>query len=114
MLLSAVIFGLWHVPVSLMMIHGGWLRLVVYVVKISLLGIMFGWLFIRSKSLIPPSLAHGLWNTLEYTFWGHGNEPGLFIGTNRVLFDPEEGIAGTIVLLIAGIVLLFRLALKKT
>lgn len=106
---SSVIFGLWHIPVGVMVIHGGWLRLITYTVNIACLGVVFGWLFIRSGSLIPACLAHGAWNALEYTFWGMGNAQGVFTGAHRILFDPEEGIAGTIVLLIVGVVLLVRL-----
>ncbi len=108
-MISAIIFGVWHVPVSIFMIHGGWSRLIIYIVNISLLGVFFGWLFVQSKSLVPPSIAHGLWNVLEYTFWGMGNEQGLLSGYNRVLYDPEEGVAGTIILLITGSILLYRL-----
>ncbi|HDQ00453.1 MAG TPA: CPBP family intramembrane metalloprotease [bacterium] len=111
-MISAIMFGLWHAPIALLLIKGGWLRGIIYIVNISLLGIVFGWLFIRSKSLIPPSIAHGLWNALEYTFWGMGNEQGLLLGSHRVLFDPEEGVAGTLILLVMGARLLIQL--KKT
>lgn len=109
-LFSSVIFGLWHLPVGVLVIHGGWLRLITYTVNIACLGVVFGWLFVRSGSLIPACLAHGAWNALEYTFWGMGNAQGVFTGAHRILFDPEEGVAGTIVLLIVGVVLLVRLS----
>jgi membrane protease YdiL (CAAX protease family) len=109
-LISSVIFGLWHIPVGLLVVHSGWLRLIIYAVNIACVGVVFGWLFVRSGSLIPACLAHGVWNALEYTFWGMGNMQGVFTGTHRILFDPEEGVAGTIVLLIAGVVLLVRLS----
>ena len=109
-LISSAIFGLWHIPVGVLVIHGGWLRLITYTVNIACLGVVFGWLFVRSSSLIPACLAHGIWNALEYTFWGMGNAQGVFTGAHRILFDPEEGVAGTIVLMIAAIVLLVRLS----
>ena len=112
MIISAIIFGVWHAPVSLLVIKGEWLRFIIYILNISLLGVFFGWLFIRSKSLIPPSIAHGLWNALEYTLWGMENEQELLTGNYRVLFDPEEGIAGTIILLITVSILSYRLIFK--
>ncbi len=112
-LFSSLLFGLWHVPVSILIIKSGWLRVILYAVNISLLGIGFGWLFIRSGSLIPPCIAHGLWNALEYTFWGMGNHTGVFVGSQRVLFDPEEGAAGTIILLIFAVVFMIKLGKLK-
>lgn len=113
-LFSSLLFGLWHIPVAILIIKSGWLRVILYAVNITLLGIGFGWLFIRSESLVTPCLAHGLWNSLEYTFWGMGNHKGVFTGNQRVLFDPEEGAAGTIVLLIFAVVFMIKLRkLKK-
>ncbi|MFO7891994.1 MAG: CPBP family intramembrane glutamic endopeptidase [bacterium] len=108
-LFASIIFGLWHIPVAILIIKSGWLRVILYAVNITLLGIGFGWLFIRSESLVTPCLAHGLWNSLEYTFWGMGNHKGVFTGNQRVLFDPEEGAAGTIVLLIFAVVFMIKL-----
>jgi len=108
-LISSLLFGLWHVPVAILIIKSGWLRAGVYAVNISLLGLVFGWLLVKSKSLIPPCIAHGLWNALEYTFWGMGNQTGVFPGTHRILFDPEEGAAGTLVLLIFSLLILINL-----
>jgi len=112
-LFSSLLFGLWHVPVAILIIKSGWLRIFLYAVNISLLGIGFGWLFIRSGSLIPACIAHGLWNALEYTFWGMGNHTGVFVGAQRVLFDPEEGAAGTIILLIFAVFFMINLGKLK-
>lgn len=112
-LFSSLLFGLWHIPVAILIIKSGWLRVSLYAVNISLLGVVLGWLLVKSKSLIPPCIAHGLWNALEYTFWGMGNHKGIFTGTHRVLFDPEEGAAGTLILLIFGIGLLINMKRNK-
>jgi membrane protease YdiL (CAAX protease family) len=103
LLLSAVLFGVWHFPTSLFVLHTDWPTRLVYVLNISLLGFLFGHVFLQSRSLIPPSLFHGIWNALDYTFFGFGSTRGIFAGTSRILFDPDEGIVGTVVLLAAVI-----------
>lgn len=101
--LSAVLFGVWHFPTSLLVLHRDWPTRFVYVLNISLVGFLFGHVFLRSGSLVPSSLFHGVWNALDYTFFGFGATRGIFLGTSRILFDPDEGIVGTVVLLAAVI-----------
>jgi len=103
LLLSAVLFGVWHFPTSLFVLHTDWPIRLVYVLNISLLGFLFGHVYLQSRSLIPPSLFHGVWNALDYTMFGFGSTRGIFAGTSRILFDPDEGIMGTVVLLAAVI-----------
>jgi len=102
LLASAVMFGLWHLPPSLFFLHGEWAVRTVYFIDITLLGVVLGSLFLRSGSLLPCALLHGVWNALDYTFFGFGDTPGILPGASRVLFDPDEGIAGTLFLLIAA------------
>lgn len=109
LLLSSALFGLWHIPPSLILLGSGVGRCVVYVFNIFLLGILLGYLFLESKSLFAPSLFHGVWNALEYTFFGYGNIQGVFLGTDRILFDPEEGLIGTAVLLAFSFVALRKI-----
>jgi membrane protease YdiL (CAAX protease family) len=108
-LLSSLLFGLWHIPPSLILLGSGWARTAIYAVNIFLFGLMLGCLFSVSKSLIPSSLCHGIWNALEYSLFGYGNTQALFAGNSRVLFDPEEGLIGTAVLLVGGIVFLGKM-----
>ena len=103
LILSGVLFGAWHLPTSVFVLHAGWPIRLVYLANISLVGFLFGHVFLQSKSLIPPSLFHGVWNALDYTFFGFGTTRGIFPGTSRILFDPDEGIVGTVVLLAAVI-----------
>ncbi len=102
LLASSVMFGLWHLPPSLFFLHGEGAVRAVYVIDIALLGVVLGGLFLRSGSLLPCALLHGVWNALDYTLFGFGDTPGILPGTERVLFDPDEGVAGTIFLLIVA------------
>lgn len=99
LLISSVLFGLWHIPPSLILLGSGIGRCAVYVFNIFLLGILLGYLFHASKSLFAPSLFHGFWNALEYALFGYGDIQGVFLGADRILFDPEEGLIGSVVLL---------------
>jgi membrane protease YdiL (CAAX protease family) len=112
LLFSSLLFGLWHLPPSLILIGSGVGRSTIYVFNIFLLGILFGYLFLESKSLLPSSIFHGIWNALEYTFFGYGSLEGVFIGNSRIIFDPEEGLVGTAVLLTFSLVVLWKLKKK--
>ena|GEM_PF-3314287 len=102
-LLSALLFGFWHLPASLFVLHPDRVTSVVYVLNIVLLGILLAGLYLESGSLIPPSICHGVWNALDYTLFGFGATRGVFPGQSRIIFDPDEGIVGTMVLLAACI-----------
>ncbi len=103
LMLSGALFGLWHLPMSRFVLHAGWPDTIVYILNISLVGFLFGHVFLRSRSLITPSLFHGVWNALDYTLFRFGSTRGIFAGTSRILFDPDEGLIGTLVLLAAVI-----------
>ncbi|MBI1933005.1 MAG: CPBP family intramembrane metalloprotease [Ignavibacteriales bacterium] len=112
--ISSIIFGLWHLPISIWLIGFDPIRTSIYILNMFLLGSVFSSLFLESRSLIPVAIFHALWNTLEYNLYGFANQTGLLTGTNRILFDPEEGIIGTAVLLIWAVVLFSKkLELKK-
>lgn len=112
--ISSIIFGLWHLPISIWLIGFDPIRTSIYILNMFLLGSVFSSLFLESRSLIPVAIFHALWNTLEYNLYGFANQTGLLTGTNRILFDPEEGIIGTAALLIWAVVLFSKkLELKK-
>ncbi len=106
LIFSSLLFGLWHLPLSFILFGSGILRSLIYSFNIFLLGILFGYVFLESGSLIPSSLFHGVWNALEYALFGLGNFQELFIGKSRIIFDPEEGLVGSAVL---GLFVLFYL-----
>jgi len=106
--LSSLLFGAWHYPAAIILWDLGIFGSTLYVLNISLLGVLFGYVFLKSKSLVACSISHAVWNALEYSLFGVGNTEGLFAGSSRVLFDPEEGIIGTVVLTIVALVLALR------
>jgi uncharacterized protein len=113
-LISSFIFGLWHLPISIWLIGFDPIRTTIYIFNMFLLGSIFASLFLESKSLIPVAIFHALWNTLEYNLFGFANQTGFLTGANRIIFDPEEGIIGTVALLIwVGVLFSKKLELKK-
>jgi len=108
LLFSSILFGLWHLPPSLFFLHQGWTVRLVYFVDICLLAILLGSLFLRSGSILPCAVMHGVWNGLDYTLFGFGDTRGVLQGPTRVLFDMDEGVAGTVVLLTAVTLILLR------
>ncbi len=112
LLYSSVLFGIWHIPPSILLLSSEVTRTAIYAVNIFLLGILFSYLFLESRSLIPSSIFHGVWNALEYTLFGYGNSQGVILGNSRILFDPEEGLVGTFVLLVFSIVVTWKIKKK--
>lgn len=92
---TSVAFALWHAAAT--RLPGFELPLAVvpvYLLNMALVGLMFGLLRQISGSLVAPAMAHALWNTLAYGFFGQGTSPGL-LGIERYwIFDPERGWAG--------------------
>ena len=66
LLLSGVIWGLWHAPLILLGYNypdaPGWLGLTMMIGMCILVGAVFGWLRLRSESVWPAALAHGAFN----------------------------------------------------
>jgi membrane protease YdiL (CAAX protease family) len=113
LIFSSFLFGIWHIPISAILLKTGILRNITYVFNIFLLGILFGYFFLESKSLIPSSLFHGIWNSLSYTLFGFGNIKAVFLGDSRIIFDPEEGLVGTIVLVAFSLIVLQKIRKQK-
>lgn len=65
-LVSGVIWGLWHAPLVLLGYNypsaPGWLGVLMMCVTCILVGGVLGWLRLRSDSVWPPALAHGVFN----------------------------------------------------
>jgi hypothetical protein len=66
LLVSGVIWGLWHAPVILLGYNypdaPGWLALTAMVGMCTVIGAVFGWLRLRSGSVWPAALAHAAFN----------------------------------------------------
>ncbi|WP_431867701.1 CPBP family intramembrane glutamic endopeptidase [Nocardiopsis eucommiae] len=72
LLVSGVIWGLWHAPLILLGYNypdaPGWLGLTAMVTMCVLVGAVFGWLRLRSASVWPAALAHAAFNGAGGTF----------------------------------------------
>ncbi|MCX7756026.1 MAG: CPBP family intramembrane metalloprotease [Anaerolineales bacterium] len=68
LLLSGAIWGLWHAPAIILHGHNfpshPYLGVLVMMVGCILLGILFGWLYLKTQSPWAPAFAHGAFNAI--------------------------------------------------
>lgn len=109
-LLSGVIWGLWHAPLILLG-HNypgtpGWLALLAMIAFSTIIGGIFGWLRLRSGSVWPAALAHSTLNAAATLFLVFVAEDGVF--------DPlQANITGWSGWIIPAILLLTIVLLMK-
>lgn len=73
MLISGLLHGLWHLPLMLLtpFYHAGGNRLLVttlFLLTLTVAGVLYGYLRLTSGSIWPAALAHGALNTFWYQF----------------------------------------------
>lgn len=104
LIVQAVIWGFWHVPFVILLGFGNypniWLGALYLWVLISLIGIYFGYLRLKSGSIMTVSWAHGMLNAQSYGVWLI-----IFPSLNRFLY----GFSGLIGIVIFGILALYCL-----
>ncbi len=108
-LITGVIWGLWHTPV-LLLGHNypqlpGWQSVLFMVIFSTLIGGLFAWLTIRTNSVWPAALGH---STLNAT----GGLPLLFSADTT--FDTAHvGITGTTGWLVTAVILIVLISTKS-
>jgi membrane protease YdiL (CAAX protease family) len=111
LLLSGAIWGVWHAPA--IALHGHnfpehpYLGVLVMIVGCMLLGVIFGWLYLKTRSPWAPALAHGAFNAIGPAAIIFLNPEGL----DLALAGNPLGLAGWIpmALIIAALVALNQL-----
>lgn len=69
LVVQALLFGLWHVEANLRMFSGDWWGALAWcIVSQAVIGLFFGLLFQRTRSLIAPAVAHVIINAIGQTF----------------------------------------------
>lgn len=96
LLITSVVFVLWHIPVAFLEFGEGFPRsaIPVYLGNVLLLGLNWGLLRLASGSVFVPAVSHALWNALAYKLFGFGVGYGLLVRSSFRVFDPERGLLG--------------------
>ena len=66
----------------------------VYLFNATLIGAVFGFLRMISRSVVVPSVCHAVWNALDYPLYGFGENVGALGIEATHLFGPEVGVVG--------------------
>ncbi|GAB4502432.1 MAG: CPBP family intramembrane metalloprotease [Anaerolineales bacterium] len=112
-LLTGAIWGLWHAPTTIF--HGynfplhPYLGVVIMTVGCMLLGIIFGWLYLKTQSPWAPALAHGAFNAIAGVSF-------LFLkpdGLDTALAGNPLGVSGWLAMLLVIAVLALLRQLPK-
>lgn len=109
LLLSGCIWGLWHAPTTLL--HGynfplhPYLGMLVMTIGCMFLGVIFGWLYLKTRSPWAPALAHGAFNAVAgVSFFFLAPE-----GLDTALAGSPLGVAGWLAMaVVIGGLLLFK------
>lgn len=69
LVVQALLFGLWHIEANLPLFSGDWWGALAWcIVAQAVIGLFFGLLFQRTRSLIAPAVAHVVSNAMGQTF----------------------------------------------
>lgn len=112
---SSGLFCIWHFAVNFVMPNESLsaFSIPVYLGNILLLGFNMGLLRMASGSIIIPSISHALWNGLLYNLFGFATYTGALQISSYQIFDPERGLLGLALNLIAAIILWKFAAAKR-
>src|SRR5262245_22453605 len=68
LLAHGAIWGFWHAPLIVLIGYNyarhPYLGVLLFVVSMTLLGVLFGWLRLASGSVVPPTIAHASFNAI--------------------------------------------------
>jgi membrane protease YdiL (CAAX protease family) len=93
---SSIAFSAWHF--SAVTLHTGfdlprW-QIPLFMVNAAVLGLIWGLLRWISGSILVASLSHGLWNGMDYVFFGFGTRAGALGIAKTWIYGPEVGFLG--------------------
>lgn len=94
LLLTAVAFASWHLPLFFLNPSFTWSMLPIYITGGIIGGVTFGLLRYISGSIIVSSFSHALWNTIVYILFGFGSTIGILGIKMTNIFSPESGLLG--------------------
>lgn len=60
--ISAILFSLIHLPIALFVLQYSLPSLISYLFLMMVLGIANGYIFLRTESIVTPTISHSLWN----------------------------------------------------
>ena len=108
---SSLAFGAWHL--SAVLLETGFnpplAQVPVFIINAVLLGAIWGMLRLISGSVFVASVAHGVWNGIDYAFFGFGKEVGALGIQQTSIYGPEIGVVGLVLNLVFAAVLWQRL-----
>jgi hypothetical protein len=93
---TSVAFALWHVSWVTLTADGKLpaAQVPVFIVNVIVMGAIWGMMRWISGSVLVASLAHGVWNGIDYVFFAYGTKTGALGIANTVVYGPEVGFLG--------------------
>lgn len=106
LLLSGLIWGVWHCPLLLsgMYMPGVpvWYAVPMFLIIITSVGILIGMITLRSKSVWPAVLMHAVHNSLDQNILAAGT-----VGESKIYFVSETGIITALIVAVLAIGMLY-------
>lgn len=100
---TSLAFALWHLAVPFVEPYFRFPLTVlpVYIANCFLIGMVFGFTRLATGSVVASAFCHALWNAMTYTLYGSGVGTGAFKVASYQVYDPERGVLGLLLNLIA-------------
>lgn len=105
MILSGMIWALWHTPMIILLGFGYgsqiWPGVLLHFVLVSGLGVWMGFIWFKTRSTILAAFMHATFNGNAYGVWAV-----LFISSDKLIIGPG-GVIGSTLCLILGIITIY-------
>jgi membrane protease YdiL (CAAX protease family) len=96
LLVTGLLFMIWHVPVVLLELGPDFPRSAVpmYLLNVLVIGLNWGLMRMASGSILVPAVCHSVWNAMAYKLFGFGSQAGVLSVSSWEVYGPERGILG--------------------
>ncbi len=92
-LLSALLFGIAHIPIGVFGYHLNTVELGGFIFSIILYGIMWGYFYLKTNNLVGVIIWHGLWDFMTFNFYFSYQQTNYITWQNHLIINILKDVA---------------------